>query len=295
MLRVMVNPSEEKTILGFPSIRLLLLMYVLPVTSSIAIYHYLIPDIPIWIPIFASLIYGFLMSLMVTAMQGVTGFTLPLPPYLWQALVYLSPYKGYAGFVFSPIIPGLGVGASPWVFAQRTKVALMTRTKPIDLVKLAIIAPLLAWILNFFSLNIFWSIAPMPSSVYPYTVYFMPQRAQMETFFVTRQLDVRASYIIFATVITFIIALLGDLLNKIGIPFSALGFFLGLYTLPTTAIPRFIGSLLSNVIMPRIYGRSTWRKIRGIAVAGEMVGEGTVITFLLSLTLLFRATWVWPW
>lgn len=290
---IFTRSSGFKSTLGFPSQKLLILLYLMVTSTSVIIYHLLVPEIPIFIPIFTSIIYSFLMGVVFAAMQGETGYIVPLDPgNVWLTLVYLTPYKGYAGFAFTPII----AGNQPPTFCQRVKVALATRTKPIDLVKMNLLAWSLAWIVGLLSLDILWRMAPIPSSAYPFTVYNMPQMAQVQVQIVSRGLRITLPYVLYpmlgATAASFLI----DVLAKLGLPLSPIGFFIGLHSPTTFSIPLFIGSSLSTFVMPRLFGgKERWMRLRSSVVAGESLGEGMVLIILLAISLISRSSWLKPW
>jgi len=283
--------KERASILGFPSTATLLLMYLGSTGLSVTLHHYLIPELPLWVPIFASMAYSFLTALLLTAAQGEVGFAVA-PSYSWQSLVYLTPYQGYAGFVFEPVMAG---SAAPG-FAQQVKVALQLEAKPMDLVKLMVISALLTTVIGFISINLFWTMAPLPSSAYPITVYNFPLYAQIDIFTATRQLKFTPYHIFIPMGGMLALAFTCDALSRIGLPFSPLGLFTGPYYMPAVAFPLFIGASISRFLMPRFLGgRKNWDKMRGVVVAGEMLGEGTVILILTAIAFIGKASWIWPW
>jgi hypothetical protein len=287
---ILSKAKEGSSFLGFPSNRTLLLMYLGSTGSSVLLHHYLLPELPLWVPFFASVVYSFLIALLLTAAQGEVGFAFA-PSYVWQSLVYLTPYQGYAGFVFEPAMAG---SFSP-SFAQQVKVAFQAETKPIDLVKLAIISSILVTAMGFISLNLFWSMAPIPSSAYPATVINFPLYAQIDVFTATRQLKFTPYHILVPMGGMLSLAFIFDMLSRHGFPFSPLGLFMGPYYTPTGAIPLFIGASISRFLMPKFFGRENWNKMRGFVVVGEMLGEGMIILILTSIAFINRAGWIWPW
>lgn len=286
-----ITTKESESITGFPPLWVLIAMYFASTSISVGVFHTLVPELPLWVPVFASIVYSFLLALTLTAMQGETGYVVT-PGYLWQTLVYLTPYQGYGGFTFTPAIGGT---VAPG-FSQQVKAALRTGTRPKDLVKLAVVTSVLSWVVGLFSLDMFWRIAPIPSSAYPFTVYNMPLSAQIDVTTVTRQLRINPEYILTPMALVMAIAFFGEAISKFAAPFSPIGFFMGLFWMPTGAIPLFIGSVISRFIMPRFFGgREGWNEIRGTVVAGEILGEGVVIITLMSLVLIAKSSWLWPW
>lgn len=291
-VRGFLRPSRTtSSILNFPSNRVCILMFLIPGLIQVVLFHYLVPEVDIWVPVVAWLVYSFLLGIVLTAMQGEVGFFMA-PGFVWQTLVSLTRYEGYAGFVYQVTQPGM---LSP-TFSQQVKVALATETDPLDLVRLQIVANTLSWIIGLISLSVFWLMAPIPSSAYPFTVYNMPLTAQIDVVTTTRQVRISAEYILLPAGILMGIVLALQALSKVGLPFSAPGLFLGLFMPPVTAIPLFIGSALGRFLMPRIFGgREKWMRARGYVVAGEALGEGAIIMILMSAALLSKASWIWPW
>ncbi|RLF24926.1 MAG: hypothetical protein DRN15_01440 [Thermoprotei archaeon] len=80
-----------------------------------------------------------------------------------------------------------------------------------------------------------------------------------------------------------------------GIAFSPVAFITGLFLLPPQLITQFLGSLIGEYAFGRMLGKERWREIRGTIVAGFFVGSSLMLGFGLSITLLARSTWVWPW
>ncbi|MEM2960806.1 MAG: hypothetical protein QXU67_04300, partial [Candidatus Bathyarchaeia archaeon] len=282
---------HHEDITGFPSNLKLLAIFLAASSSSIILFHYLVPEIPLWIPAFISIIYSFLVALVTAATQGETGMSLNIGN-VWSIIVYLSFYNSYAGYVFAPSIAGEAAGT----FSQRVKVALTLSCKPSDLPKLQLIAWSLTWLFSIVVFSVFWSIAPIPSIAYPATLYDFPQQSQSVALLMSRALRILPEYVSTSMISVIIVSCLGEILYKIGIPFSHTGFFLGLFSLPATAVPMLIGSAIGNFVMPRFFGgKENWRRVRGTIIAGELMGEGVTLIFLLSTSLLGRASWIWPW
>ncbi|RLF04712.1 MAG: hypothetical protein DRK00_06110 [Thermoprotei archaeon] len=292
LLKAIYLRQRAPSSLGFPPDYILLGMFLVATTSSVALFHFLVPEVPLWVPAFMSICYSFLAALYLTAMQGEVGFTV-VPQWVWHTLVYLTPYSGYTGFVYTPAIAGM---MAP-TFSQQVVVAIRNYMKPIDLVKLSVIAFILANIIGLVSLNYFWVVAPIPSAVYPITVYTFPSTAVTDCMIVSRQLRVRPDYILGSAGFAFLLALALNYASRLGLPFSPLGFFLGLlnWTISTT-LPTFLGSLLGELIGPRAFkSKEVWNAVKGLLVAGEVVGEGMIMMLGLTLSLISKAVYPWPW
>jgi len=290
--RMLSSSLRSESKLGFPPLYISILLYLASTSVSVAFFHYLVPSVPVWLPIFVSIGYSFLQGLFLTVMQGEAGFTVS-PPWLWQALVSSTSYTGYTGFVFPPVIAG---GMAPG-FSQQVNVALRVKTKPTDLIKLAVVGFFLSNIIGLISLNFFWMVAPIPSAIYPATVYGFPSTAMTDSLIVTRQLRINVGYILSFGGIALIIASVLELLSKFGLPFSPVGFFMGLFNWSIMGpFQLLVGSAISNVIIPKfIMKRKDWESMRGVVVAGVGIGEGTIIMISLALSFITRSAYPWPW
>lgn len=292
VFRTISKKGSTLDVLGFTDTGKLLAIFIVSTVASIALHQYLLPTLPIWIPIFAAMGYSFLLALVLTAEQGVVG-TVVSPTFVWQSLVYVSPYQGYGAFVFEPLDLSNVGGIAP-TFTQQVKVALLNRAKPMDLIKLQIIASIMVSILGLLSLNFFWNIAPMPSTAYPATLYTMPGSAQVDVFTATRQLAFTPQSLLVPAAILLVLCMAGDVASKFGFPFSLVGLFMGPFMYPTQAIPLFVGSAISRFVMVR-YFKDRWNMMRGPVVGGVALGEGFVIMLVMSVKLMSSSAWIWPW
>ncbi len=295
LFKALISVGKRSTsILGFPSVTTLLLMYLVATLSSVALFHYLIPQVPLWVPLVMSVGFSFVVAVILSATQGMLGFAVPgVPGWSWQAVLYMTPYVGYTGFVAPPIVVGTAAGG----FSQTIRSALLTETKPIDLVKLSILTAILGTVIGLVSINYFWGIAPIPSSVYPATIFSYPVSAQTDSLIVTRGLTFTPSIIVYSALIVMAVIGIGELLHrKVGMLWSTFGFLFGLYAGFPTAFSFFLGSAIGYYVMPRfVGGRESWNTYRAPVVAGEALGEGLALFFATILAMLAKSAWLWPW
>lgn len=287
---LMSPPPEYSRGMGLPPLKFLLSVYLASTSISVAVFTILVPGYPLIIPILMSIGYSFLISMLACRAVGELG-VFPQLPWPWQVITYFTPYRGFAGWVFSPYI-SFG-GNSGMVSA--TKVALLTGTRPIDYYKALSIGFMVSLALGFLYMDFFWRLAPIPSTVYPFTLIYWPTFMMNDALFATRQVVIRSSIVCGGAVTAAVAACLGAVLSKVGIPFSPVAFITGFFLLPPSLITTFLGSLIGNYAMSRVMGRERWNEVRGIIVAGYFVGSSLVIGMGLSITLLARSTWIWPW
>ena len=282
---------------SLPPLRLALACYLASTSASVAVFHYLMPHFPVAVPLVMSLLVGTLMGFASASIVGESGAGFSAPGFLWHTIVYLTPapnltpQEAYSVFVYPPVIAGSMTGGG----AQTIKAALLTGTKPSDVVKVWVIAFLAGTLVNFLSLDMFWRIAPIPSSAYPSTVVSMPATAMIDALLVTRGLRISPQMLAGSAAVTVALAAaieaLGRLL-KVGV--SASGLMIGLFSPPITAIPMFAGSALSSLVLRRRFGER-WDQAKNVVVAGVLLGEGLAATVAVISLMLLKAVWLWPW
>ncbi len=282
---------------ALPSLRLAFACFLASTLSSVAVFHYLLPNFPIIIALLTSLGVSFLLGLISAAVVGESGASFSPPPYLWHTIVYLTPAEdltpkeAYAAFVYPPVIAGGATGGG----AQAMKVALLTRTKPIDVVKVWVFAYTLGLVINLLSLDFFWRIAPIPSSAYPNTIISMPASAMIDSLLVTRALRIQSQLLVLSAIGTAGLAAAVELAAKVlKLGVSSAGLMLGLTTPPVYAIPLFAGSAVSRLVLRRFLGER-WERARSAIVAGVLLGEGLAATIAVVSLMLVKSAWLWPW
>jgi hypothetical protein len=293
VIKGLIKMRQSENILGLPSVRSMMLLFILSSLFSAFLVMYLVPELPLWLPLAYSFGISLFAALITTAVAGEIGLTLSLPGSIWQTLVLLTPYQGYAGFVFSPAIAGGG----PQLFCRQITAAISTGTKPSDLLKLWIMGSIFAMVVGLISTDIFWRMAPIPSSAYPMTVYSFLQSAYLESTIVTRQIKITVEHVLIPMVALFSILTIGDWLSRtFNLFFSSIGVATGLFSLPHGALATLIGSLLGKFLMPRLFkGKEKWDAIKSYVVLGEFLGEGMIVVLVMGIAMISKSSWLWPW
>lgn len=284
---------KEKSgkLLNFPRLSILVLLYLTSVVVQVVIFAFLMPNVPAWLFLVYMIPLSFIIGLVTTAMVGETGFT-PGLSNLWPVLLYTTQYEGYAAFAYPPPFDGTSVPG----FTQETKGAILTGTSPRDIPKIWIIGMMLALIVGTLSLGFLWSLAPIPSSAYPNTVYSFPSSAMTLALLSTRQMSFTFESVYIPMGLVIIVSAIGEALARVGVVWSMTGFYLGVQTPAYSAFSIFVGSLIGRFLMPRVAGSiERWQAIRGYIVAGEGLGEGLVILAAVSISFITKSGWIWPW
>ncbi|MCS7104780.1 MAG: hypothetical protein NZ954_04365 [Thermofilaceae archaeon] len=287
MFRAMKVPSESR---GYPPILVLLGMFFTGTVASVLL-HWALTGFPLWISLLYSIGLSFLIGVASTAAIGETGFTVSLP-YLWHTTVYFSDYRDYPGWVIMPVLAGT---QSPGL-TNMMSAAYLTETKPMDLVKAIIVAFVVTQLLGILSLDLFWRIAPIPSSAYPFTLFDWARIAIGDSLLVTRSIRIDPLLLsATAGLGALIVAGFEAARLYLNLPLSGPGFVVGVMTLTPSAISVFIASAISNTALSRVFGRERWNEMRSVVAAGLMAGYGIVVGFSIAGLFLARSSWLWPW
>jgi len=221
-------------------------LYLFGTIGSVALFHALVPDFPVLIPLILSVGLTFIFGVVGARTIGEAGYGLPInASIIWNGAVYLVNYKGADAWLIQPSIGG--AFASSWT--QSVKVAYLTRTRPIDFIKAWWLAYIAYHIFGWFWVDFFWKIAPIPSSVYPYSMIQWPVQLLQTGMWMTRQIDFRTEILASSFSLMLIALIIGDIFaSKFLMPFSATGLVLGTTTIPPYAFAIFIASTLSRFL-----------------------------------------------
>jgi len=276
---------------GYFPISLILLMYLGASGLSVLLFHLVVPDFPLWLAAVLSIGVTFVNGLVGTRMLGEAAAVLQFP-YYWQGIVTISNYPKIDAFFFQPLIGGTLTPS--WV--QAIKTAHLTETKPMDFFKAFILAFIAYSIFSLIYASFFWSMAPIPSSVYPWTLIQWPIMATTDSMWYTRQITTRPEIIGYSFILIVALGLLGQALMKFAsIPFSIVGFVTGVAIVPPSTVSMLIGGLIGNYVIKRYMGEKAWNENRAVIVAGVAAGMGIIIGVLSALVIMTRATWIKPY
>jgi len=287
---------------GYPSLKFLLGAFLISSGLSTALYWALLPGLPL--PMVAGLIMGvgLFLSLSNAYMVGKTGGSLfQVPPYIWQTAVYSLPHGSIplstevSALLYPPPTIGMLTGGG----TQAVKVAYLVGAKPTDLVKAIAIAYVLGTIVNIFVVDAMWRVAPIPSMIFPNTVW-MRDRAVSDCLVAARQLPLKPTVVLPAFMFFLLLFSSIESLNTfLRLPLSTAGVAMGLTRPPADMIPLFIASLIGNVLIPRLLGRkklaAKWGELKSVIVSGALLGDGIAASVFTLATLIGRTSWTWPW
>lgn len=289
-----------------PRLHVLLLIFFACGIGAVLMNHILVPDFPIWLLIIFILFGSFFASFVSVISYGVTysGFALP---YQKELLIYYSGYQGKIIW-FAPLWQSVG-GA---LLAQNFLQADLCETRKKEYVKAYLLSMALGILGSFIFVTIFWYISPMPSSTYPATLVNWPIDA---TFWARFQKLIWTGYI-FRSDLILIGLIFGAAIycftdKVLHAPYILISIITGAqlgwiwYPPPGYAslaegpivlsLAQLIGSILSNKVFTKIFGREKWFQIRGLIVLGLIIGDGFMELVRLTLILVIKSMWLLPY
>lgn len=309
--------EEEERPLSF---RTLLLVFLAAIVGSCALFKILIPDFPVMFIFVFALLWSLLFGLIDMRAIGTTGFRVD-PPYVRQGLLighhqltgYSEPDVWFAPW---PV----ALGASGWI--QSFKVCDMLRCRVWSFIKAALIAVPVGMAANFIYMGIFWRIAPIPSSTYPYASVWLPRQTRFLCGFISTtvktvggsasvaaemfRLDwMIGTFLIFAAihvVFEYIIPCLGRLLAKAGGNEEAglgrvgslvancpgpslIGLAVGMAMPIPFVVSLFLGGLAGQWVKGK-WGQEWYGRNRNLIVAGLALGEGVMVGIFAAIAAL---------
>jgi len=233
-------------------------------------------------------VYTPLISYVTARLEGIAGQVVEIPM-IREASLILSGYKGVAVW-FLPI-PMANYGSMTVFYRQ----AELTGTKFTSLWKAKIILYPIILIASILFANFIWSLAKVPSAVYPFAnkmwelqannacIMFSSTLGEYSTF----EEAFNAWYLGSGTVFGI---LLFCAMSYLGAPvFFVYGVIRGVgQTLPNVLITQMIGALIGRYYFQKKLGLK-WRQYIPVVAAGFMCGQGLITVFGVGITFISKA------
>ncbi|MEM2465347.1 MAG: OPT/YSL family transporter [Candidatus Bathyarchaeia archaeon] len=273
---------------GVPPLWVILSMYFSANIAVIALLIFLVPDFPILILIFLTIVWQFLGAIISGRVLGETGLQISVP-YISNAFFLLSGYQK-VDIWYTPLAGAVSTGGGTWVLSAY-KICELTETKISSWIKAYYLATLIGWAISFLYVSLFWQIAPIPSAAYPSASITWPVSVLMHALWVTRSLQVfRPDFIILSFICGFSIAFICDFLH---IPFSLISFFAGAASPIPNSISVMIGAIIAKIIQRR-FGKEWWIENRYSVVAGFGLGSGIMMSIAAAIGVIRKSMWILP-
>jgi hypothetical protein len=251
----------------------------------------LVPEFPWWITAVFGFVWSPISSYIGARMTGITGSAYGASiPYLREASFYLSGYQG-AALWFAPI-PIFDHGPMAATFRQLE----LTRTTFGSLVKLTLLTTVVMLVCSLLFWQAIWSLAPIPSSAYPFVQKMWPLDATYQAMWIKSTLPGGASLI--TDIIRWPYIFTG--MGFGGVFYAALavlraptmlfyGFISGLGTFPHYAVPQMLGAVLGRYYLSRRFGVKKWSAYAPILLAGYSCGMGLIGMTSVGVVLISKA------
>ncbi len=278
-------------------LRALLLTFLTSVIGATILFTILVKfvsgrDFPWYFVAPFALVWSLVFSLIDIRAIGTTGYRVE-PPYVREGLIIATAPKGI-DIWFAPW--PIALGASAW--AQDFKTAELTGCTPRSLIIAKLIAYPVGMLFSLVFMSIFWSIAPIPSSQYPYTTATLPVWANQFCIWISAslsysgvaQLSPATQSIIgqlfnvqwMAITVAVFVALfiLGKISRRLDL--SLIGVAVGMVTPIPFTMSLLAGGLIAKWVKHKS-GPDWFARNRNIIVAGLAVGEGVVVGLLAAV------------
>lgn len=285
LLKLPAGAGKER---GTLSLKTILAIFFSGTVASVILAYVLVPGFPIWILLLLSVGWTFIINLIVAYSLGITGVALNIP-YVREGTILASGYKGYDVWFAPLVFPSsqFTPGGANW--CAGFKVAELTSTWPMDLVKSLFIALPTAILFGFLYTQIFWTITPIPSSLFP--APFWDINVIMTSLFITGRL---ALFKIDWMVATFIIGVALQCLAEFAkVPISLIGIAMGAAWPIANCTGLLVGLILAKVL-GRFLGKTWVEEQRFTIIAGVAIGQGLVVAFSAGLAMILKSMWIKP-
>ncbi|HYA22321.1 MAG TPA: hypothetical protein VEG31_04020, partial [Thermoproteota archaeon] len=219
-----------------------------------------------------------ILSARATAETGL-GVTIP---YIREAMLVSFTKPGDVAVWVAPFAPAPGNA----IITHRVKVAKLLNVKPLDYYKAYILFLGLALVLSFLYVSVFWIMAPIPSSFYPYASYNWPVQALYFSLWVSRSIDIFKLDVIAGTAaVSFLAVIVSSYLPSN--LFSPIGLLVGFQTLPPYTFTALIGALVGKWLERRM-GKEKWEMRRSVILAGTFCGIALAVALAVGIAIIGR-------
>ncbi len=255
-------------------------------SASVVMVRFLAPGFPIWIAAVLSIGWSFISVIVSVRAIGRTGVGISIP-YIHNLLILASGYSG-VDMWFVPAITS--DGAITWT--SSFKVAEINKCTSTSIVKAWLLALPIAVLVSFLYMANFWSMAPIPSAIYPGVNAFWPVQATWQSLWITRRLATAdPSPLLYAFLAGCGLYLVTDILH---LPISLIGLATGAASPLPVPASILIGSV-GGLITGRILGRDWYEKNRSVMSSGLIAGSGIIVVVASSIATIIKSTWALPY
>ena len=282
------NKSSSETPI---SLKILMLGFLGSTFSAVILFHFLVPEFPLWILVFLTVGWSFLATTVSTQSAGVTygGFWIP---YLKEFAIYYSGYRGAdAWFGRDYMLLSLG-GIN---IAGMLKMGKLCGVGVREYLKGYVITVIATVAFGILYVSILWKAAPIPSYSYPFTVSGWPVMALESarwTKWLWQGILFKTDVIISALIAGFAIFAISDFV--LHMPWVLIAMLTGISILPSITLGQFVGGVIGQ-ILPRFIGREWWDNNKTLLLVGVAIGDGLGIALGTVLLVISKSMWMLPY
>ena len=252
-------------------------------TVGLSVFDYwLAPDAPIFAFLFINTIWLFISLLIRTRGMGL-GVSFGIP-YMREVALKTSGYTGINGWFVPTLFGGTG-------WAQDFKICDMTNTRKLDLILGIYVAMPVGLLVAFYYMQSFWSLAPIPSNVYPGALYNWPVLSTFQALFISPEASkyFLVERILYSFAIGSVLYLIA---HKLGSAAIVVGMVAGIASPFPTSLTTFMGAL-AGLVLTKVL-KEWWRKNVGLVIAGLVLGEGLITALGTSVIIIAKNIWALP-
>ena len=284
--------TQEKTGKGFMQPSWLLIMYLIGSIINLIVIWYLIPGAPLFYLAVVLIGFIFIWNVISANAVAVTGSPI-LMPQLYQIILMGGGIRDVPSW-FMPMYATTAPYGATW--CGYMKFADLCGVRIREFVKAWIIIVVIGTVMCFFYTQALWSMAEMPSYVYPWLQKTWPVEATIWLWWIDvgtggHQL-LNTQLIVGAAGVVSVIYLLSEFLR---LPFSLIGLLIGMNTYIPIVTTQMLGGIMGRFVLPRILGKEFWNKNKSLIAAGLVIGEGVIATISAAIALISKALWVLPY
>jgi len=282
-------PREERKCLDtFSPIKAIFVPYAAFVLIGVSFFLFLAPEfltglgilvIPLMIvlPITLTLVGG--------RMVGVTGSTISMPG-LSYLFYYSTGYTGADVWFVPNLMTTQGTG-----MLTRLKLAQMVKCTAKSYIYCYFLILPISLLVGFIYVQIFWSMAPIPSASYPGAAIYWPVDAINLSIWITRPPGLfKPLWILGAFIIT---AVLDIVTHFAHLPLSVIGVAAGFTIVTPVAVTYIIGYVIA-LLVQKIFGKAWYKENRFLIAGGLVMGQGVSAIIGVALSLLITSVWIKP-
>jgi len=293
-LKGLTKLSKAQRRAGILPLWLIFGIFISSTFGGIMLFHFLVPDFPIWVLIALSMGWTLLWTLASGRASATTGFSITVPTgggdlaSLRQPMFSLVLGGKYSNAWFAPLTVSQG---GDWT-CQMFKLCQLTKTTPGSYIKAYLIAFPIAYIVGFVYISVFWSIAPIPSAVFPWTQITWPTNLIFSSLWITNPTNIFNPTTLAAS---FSIVTAAYALSTFAhLPISFMGIVVGAASPLPNALTMLIGGIVGQILMRRT-GKDWWNSNKGVIVGGIFIGEGIIIGIFAAILLVMKSTLALPY